>query len=250
MSQHQYRNQAYCVSLLQNEISLQLLNTMVNSCLIAAFENTGFTLVWLFCWHSMAIPAHNIYSVTHQSVGFTIKEQRECHFCTSVFEQLLFSLCLSLSYSINVKHNNKCIRSEHWLLSYPDTPCLSLIHIRERSFLGHRSSQLFCKGLYTAFHDCNICHAATYFFFFVTFFVLIYFLSFTDIIKLKKRKCLLVLLLVATRHCEMTILILICAKFCVKVLPFLPMWLSHYNNTMKKSFWSRFGFSISDKRLV
>lgn len=85
-------------------------------------------------WLSFSTPANNIYSVTHQSVGFTIKEQWECHFSMSVFEQLLYNLCLSLSYSINVKHNNKCIRFEHSLLSYPDTPCLSLINIREK---GH-----------------------------------------------------------------------------------------------------------------
>lgn len=92
-------------------------------------------MLWLFCWHLSFFLLYNgtqyIYRMTHQSVGFTIKEQRECHFSMSVLEQLLYNLCLSLSYSINVKQENKCIRSEYSLLSYPDTPFLSLVHIKE-----------------------------------------------------------------------------------------------------------------------
>lgn len=174
MSLDEYRNQALLHLPTAEYVFLsQLRNTTLSSCLIAAVENTGFTLVLLFRCHltfHLYTCTHNIYSVTHQSVGFTIKAQRECHFCMSAFEQLLFSLCLSLSYSINVKHNNKCIRSEHWLLSYPDTPCLSLIPIKREVVPGpfSCSSELanraltFCKGLCTAFHDCNICAPAPY----------------------------------------------------------------------------------------
>lgn len=101
--------------LLQNEVSLQLINTTVNPCLIAALENTHCTLDWLFCWHLAFLLynriQHILCSMTHQSVAFTIKAQWECHFSLSVLKKLLYNSCLSLSYSINGKHNNKCIRS-------------------------------------------------------------------------------------------------------------------------------------------
>lgn len=53
----------------------------------------------------------------HGNVGLTIKDQ------------LLYGFHLSLNYSFCIRHNNKCIRSQHPLLSYLYTPNLSFTDI-------------------------------------------------------------------------------------------------------------------------